>query len=341
MVTNVKNFKIIFKGSLEFGSSKSYQKVFQMYERRLETYYKTDILLSAEEMFNEEGFSLNLPRVVVYGPEKKWKATISLFQYLAQYAVAGSLSAWLIDGKIIESHIIEPHSDKIAVQAFLKGRQLIKEKGKENEAIEALNKAISKYERHAQAYERRGQINFRLKNYDDALYDFTKSINIYDNNPDAYFGRAAIHLLNKDLEKAVADLDKTVKRSIPLQTVYWKARRLKGNCLMKLGDYKGAAEDFKFFSKRKFASDDPNFRWRKEVFNKYGKALLKLEDYKEAVVAFNEAMNIEAEGGKAVGPDGLLHRGIALKKAGKKGFKSDWKKAAALGSKKAAELLSA
>ena len=110
---------------------------------------------------------------------------------------------------------------------------------------------------------------------------------------------------------------------------------------MKLGDYKGAAEDFKFFSKRKFASDDPNFRWRKEVFNKYGKALLKLEDYKEAVVAFNEAMNIEAEGGKAVGPDGLLHRGIALKKAGKKGFKSDWKKAAALGSKKAAELLSA
>ena len=119
MVTNVKNFKIIFKGSLEFGSSKSYQKVFQMYERRLETYYKTDILLSAEEMFVEESFCLSLPRVVVYGPEKKWKATISLFKYLAQYAVAGSLSAWLIDGKIIESLIIEPHSDKIAVQAFL------------------------------------------------------------------------------------------------------------------------------------------------------------------------------------------------------------------------------
>jgi len=257
MVTNVKNFKIIFKGSLEFGSSKSYQKVFQMYERRLETYYKTDILLSAEEMFNEEGFSLNLPRVVVYGPEKKWKATISLFQYLAQYAVAGSLSAWLIDGKIIESHIIEPHSDKIAVQAFLKGRQLIKEKGKENEAIEALNKAISKYERHAQAYERRGSVNFQLKNYDDALYDFTKSITIYNNNPDAYFGRANVYLKKSELEKAVLDLDRTVKKSIPLQPIYWKARRIKGNCLSDLGDYEGAIREYKMFTARAFNSDNP------------------------------------------------------------------------------------
>ena len=341
MVTNVKTFKIIFKGSLEFGNAKSFSKVLQMYERRLETYYKSDVLLSAEEMFDEENFCLSLPRVVLQGTEKKWKGTVSLFQYLAQYAVAGSLSVWLIDGKIIESHVIEPHSDKIAVQAFLKGRELIKEKGKEVEAIQALNKAIQKYERHAQAYERRGQINFRLKNYADALYDFTKSINIYDNNPDAYFGRASIHLLNKDLEKAIADFDKTVKRSIPLQTVYWQARRIKGNCQMKLKDYKGAAESLKFFANRKFAVDDPNYRYKKDVYNKYGKALLEIGEYKDAVVAFNEAMKIEEAEGKQAGADGLLHRGIALKKAGKKGFKSDWKKAAALGSKKAAELLSA
>jgi len=339
MVTNVKNFKIIFKGSLEFGTSKSFEKVMQMYERRLETYYKTDILLTTEELFDEEGLCLSLPRVVVYGPEKKWKATISLFEYLAQYAIAGSMSAWLIDGKILEHHVIEPHSDKVAVQAFLKGRELVKQEGKEDEAVAALTKAIQKYERHAQAYERRGYINFQLQNYDDALYDFTKSVNIHDQNPDAYFGRANIYLLKEELEKAVLDFDRTVKRSIPLQPVYWKARRLKGDCLLKLGDQKGAAEEYKFFTKRKFAEDDPNFKWKKDMFNKYGKVLLEIGEYKEAVAAFNSAMDMEAQAGNEVRADELLYRGIALHKAGQKGFKRDWKKAAAMGSAKAKELM--
>jgi len=342
MVTNIKTFKIIFKGSLEFGNSKTYEKVIQMYERRLETYYKTDVLLSAEEMFNEETLSLDLPRVVIpEGTEKKWKGTLNLLKYLAQYAVAGSISAWFIDGKIKEHHIVEPHGDKVAVQAYLRGRELIKERGKENEAMEALNKAIQKFERHAQAYERRGSINFQLKNYEDALYDFTKSITIYDNNPDAYFGRANVYLKKTELEKAVLDLDRTVKRSIPLQPVYWKARRIKGNCLSRLGDYEGASREYKMFTARSFAADNPNFKWRKDVFNKYGKVLLEAGSYKEAIIAFNEAMKIEeaGRGKKKTSADELLHRGIALQKAGQKGFKSDWKKAAALGNKKAAKLM--
>jgi len=342
MVTNVKNFKIIFKGCLEFGTSKSFSKVLQMYERRLETYYKTDVLLSAEELFDEESLSLSLPRVVVYGVEKKWKATVSLFEYLAQYAIAGSMSAWMIeDGKILDHRIIEPHSDKMAVQAFLKGRELVKQEGKEDEAMAALTKAIQKYERHAQAYERRGYINFQLQNYKDALYDFTKSINIHDNNPDAYFGRANIYLLQAELEKAVLDFDRTVKRSIPLQSIYWKARRIKGDCLLKLGDAKGAAEEYKFFTRRKFAQEDPNFKWKKDVFNRYGKVLLELGDFKEAINAFNSAMEMEINDGKEANADELLHRGIALHRAGQKGFKSDWKKAAAMGSKKAQELMEA
>jgi len=340
MVTNTKLFKIILKGSLEFGNEKSYTKVFHMYERRLETYYKKDILLSAEEMFNEETFSLNLPRIVRMDTEKKWKGTISLLKYLSQYAVAGSVSAWLIDGPILEQLVIEPDGDKVAVQAFLKGRELIKQAGKEDEAITALSKAIQKYERHAMAYEKRGYVNFQLKNYEDALYDFTKSINIYNHNPDAFFGRANVFLVKKELEKAVLDLDRTIKQSIPLQSVYFTARRIKG-CLIKLGDAEGAARDYKLAAARspKFTPDNPNFKWRKRVFNKYGKVLLELGQYKDAVAAFNEAMLIEKEEGKEAGVDGLIHRGIALQKAGKKGFKSDWKKAAALGSKKAKDLI--
>ncbi|MFK7978371.1 MAG: hypothetical protein AB8G86_00190, partial [Saprospiraceae bacterium] len=126
-----------------------------MYERRIENYYKNDVLFSEEDLFIEEKACVNLPRVVVHSSNKKWKGTVNLLEYLAQFAVAGQMSGWAIEnGKIKEHVIIEPHSDKMAVKAFRKGRQLVQEEGKEKEAMDALNTAISKYERHAQAYER-------------------------------------------------------------------------------------------------------------------------------------------------------------------------------------------
>lgn len=340
MVANEK-LKIIFKGCLEFGNTKSYSKVYKMYQRRIETYYKSDVLFKEEELFDEASACVNLPRVVVYGSLKKWKGTTNLFEYLSQFAIAGQMSGWLIkDGKIIEHVIIEPHSDKIAVQAFLKGRELVQKEGKEKEAMDALNRAIQKYERHAQAYERRGFINYQLKNYNDALYDFTKSINIYQNNPDPYFGRANIYILKGELDKAIQDLSESIKKSIPLQSIYWKSRRIKGECLVKKGDFKGASLEFKLFIQRKFAPDDSNNKWKKYIFTKYGQSLLELGNYQEAVTAFNEAMKLEQKTAEKVKEsDPLLYRGIALQKAGKKGYVKDWKQAAKLGSETAKKLM--
>lgn len=58
------------------------------------------------------------------------------------------------------------------------------------EAMEALTRAIAKFEQHAVAYERRGFVNFSLKNYEDALYDYNKSIKYNDAVPKPYLGRA-------------------------------------------------------------------------------------------------------------------------------------------------------
>ncbi len=341
MVVKDQSLKIIFKGCLEFGSEKSYKKVHKMYLRRIENYYKNDVLFDEEELFVEAKACVNLPRVVIHSSNKKWKGTVNLLEYLAQFAVAGQMSGWAIEhGKIKEHVIIEPHSDKMAVKAFRKGRQLVQEEGKEKEAMDALNTAILKYERHAQAYERRGFINYQLKNYNDALYDFTKSINIYSNNSDPYFGRANIYILKGELDKAVQDLDQSIKKSIPLQSIYWKSRRIKGECLAKTGDFQGASLEFKLFSLRKFLPGDSNNKWKKYIFTKYGQTLLELGNYPEAVAAFNEAVKLEQETAENVlESDPLVYRGIALQKAGKKGFVKDWKQAAKLGSKKAVKLM--
>lgn len=329
-------YKTIFKGHLEFGSPRSYDKVLKMYQHRVESYYKSDVLLNEEEIFDEASSSLNVPRYITQGSKKSWRNTISLLEYIAQFAVAGNMGAWMTEeGKILYHGIVEPRSDKGAVQAYLRGCELGEEKGKEIEAKEALSKAIEKFERHAQAYERRGRINLLLKNYDDAVYDFTKSIDLASGNPEPYYGRAKVKAFKDDLTAAVADLEHSIKKSIPLQSIYWKSRRLKAECLLKMKDHKGALLDLKFYSSRAFKADDPNMQWKRQASFLYGKSLLELDSPAEAVAAFDKALAIDIGVERAPDADIFYHRGIARKEAGKTGYLKDWQSAAALGSKAA------
>lgn len=332
--------KTIFSGRLEFGSARSFEQVIKMFQHRVENYYKNEIVLKFEEIFKEEECALDIPRLVTQSDDKTWRNTMNLLEYLSQYAIAGSLSAWVADsGKVLKHRSVEPKGDKAAVQSFLKGRELTKEKGKEDEAKRALSRAIEKFERHALAYERRGYVNFLLRNYADAIYDYSKSIDINPNNADPYLGRALVRLAQDQAAEAIPDLEKAVKKSIPLQPIYWKARRLKGECHLKLEEYDKAIFELKLFTKRLFPSDNPNYRDRRQAFFNYGRALMAKSDYDAAVQAFSEALKLEGESDESQEIEELLFRGIAMQKAGKKGFEKDWKEAANLGSKRAAELL--
>ena len=333
-------YKTIFSGRLEFGSTRSYEKVWKMYQHRVENYYKKDILLNGEEFFSEEDSALSVPRLITQANDKSWKNTMNLLKFIAQYAVAGGLSAWMTDnGKVLKHCLIEPESDKVAVQAFIKGRQLIKETGRESEAKEALSKAIEKFERHALAYERRGFVNFQLRNFKDAEYDYSKSIDINPSNPEPYFGRAYVKLAQEDYDKAIPDLESAIKRSIPLQPIYWKARRVKAECHLKLEQYDKAVFELKLFTKRRFTKENSNYKWRKNAFFNFGLALLKMERYDEAAEAFDAAIQIEQGKEVPTFAEQLLYRGIALQKVGNEAFVKDLREAANQGNERAAELL--
>lgn len=332
-------FKTIFSGNFEFGSQRSFVRLVQMCEHRIENYYKSDVLINLEDFFDEEGFALRIPRLITKGGDKSWRNTINLIEFIAQYAVAGSMNAWMVeDGKVLKQNHVEPVSDKAAVQSFLKGRELISEKGRETEAMEALSKAISKFERHGLAYERRGHVNYLLNNFDDAIYDFSKCININPNYAAAYMGRALVYIVKEDYQAAITDLEKAIKRSIPLQPVYWKARRIKSDCHLALDDYESAIFELKLFTKRQFEKDNPNYRYNGKAFFNYGKALLAVGEYDEAIKALDEAIKFEDIEEK-LAADRLYFRGKAMKEAGKSGFEKDLKAAADRGSQRAAELL--
>lgn len=333
-------YKTIFSGRLEFGSEKSFDKVLKMFQHRVENYYRSDILLNEEEIFDKDSTSLNLPRFITQGSEKSWKNTISVLEYVAQFAVSGNIGAWMTeDGKILHHGIVEPISERATVQSFLKGRELAKEKGKETEAMAALNKAIEKYEKHAQAYEQRGHVNAILKNNSDAIRDFTKSIDYAPHNSESYFGRANVYLAKGEAAKALKDLEMTVKTSIPLQPLYWKARKLKADIHLKAGDFTAAMQDLKFYSSRKFKDDDPNKFWVRQMTFNYARALYISEKYLDAVEKFNTSIEMEEVKDGLKRGDMFMHRGLAKQKAGKNGFLKDFKEAVSLGCKEAEDLL--
>jgi tetratricopeptide (TPR) repeat protein len=332
-------YKTIVSGSLEFGSQKTFEKVFKMYEHRVENYYKADLFVDFEEAFFPDDYMVRIPRTVTVSTNKIWKNTLDLLEYLAQFALAGRIIAWMVkDGVILRESSIEPKCDKVAVQAFLRGRNQLTQ-GKEQEAITSFDKAIAKYSRHAYAYEKRGYVKLQLEDLEGAESDFKKSNAINPNIPEPYVGLAKLKMINKDYSSAVIHLGSAIKNSIPLMPIYWQARRMRIICYQELKQHAEAIGDLKAFCNRNFNEDDPNYKYNDWAWFNYGKVLLEVGDSQQALEIFNKSVeNLEKNKSK-IDPEFLVYRGIARKQIGKSGYKKDWTEAAELGSKKASELL--
>jgi len=254
--------KVVFRGRLEFGSQRTYDMVLKHWNTRVESYFKADVLFSAEQVFSEDGYSLTVPQQTLMSTQKRWRSTTALLHEVAQYALAGNVGAWWVaNGKVLDQHLIEPHTDKVAVSEYLRGRELVQQGGME-QASEALTNAIEKYANNALAYERRGYVNYKLKNYNDALYDFSKSIAISAHNPEPFYGRGKINMLKNEWDSAIQDFQNTMERSLAVQPIYWLARLRKSDCLFHLKRYALAIPELKLYLQRSFSENDPNIRFR-------------------------------------------------------------------------------
>ena len=333
-------FKTIIQGRLEFSNQKSFDKVLKMYQYRTESYYKNDVLLEEEEIFNRDSSSLNVPRFVGQASEKSWRNTVSLLDYCSQFAISGSMKAWMTDnGTIMHYDEIEPESDKAAVIQFKKGKKFSEEKGKETEAIQALSKAIEKHNGHANAYEKRARVLLQLKNYEEALEDYGKAIKLDDSIPEAYYGRAEIYIRKGEWKMAISDLELALKKAIALQPLYWTSRMKKADFHIRLGEWEKASFDLKFFTNRAFTPDNPNFKKKAYGFFRYGQVLMEEEKYDEAYEAFCKGIEHD-QGTNAISMEEMVYyRGLSRMKMGKKGYLNDIKVAAEAGVEDAKSLL--
>lgn len=332
--------KTIIQGRIEFGTEKAFDMAVKMYKSRAENYYKNDVMFEVEEIFFRDELALSVPRLVKQVYDKSFKNTSALLEYVVQFGLAGEMDVWQLDsGTIRHFKHLEPSSDKAAVQSYLRGKNLVDQTGKEEEAIKALNKAIEKYDRHAQAYERRAKVNFILKKYHDALRDYNKCLAIDPNNPYAHYGKALVLITEDKKEESLESLQMAIKKSVALQSIHWKARRTKGSIHLALKQYPEAEFDLKLFANRKFTEDNPNYKKNKEGHFLYGQTLLALDKNLEAIEQFEKAIDIEEEKPTLPTSELLYYRGLAKQKAGQNGYLKDIKDAAEMGDRTAAKML--
>ena len=64
--------KSIIQGRLEFGNPKSFAQMLKMYDYRIENYYKNDVLIQ-EEVFDEDNYLINIPRLISIQEEKSFR----------------------------------------------------------------------------------------------------------------------------------------------------------------------------------------------------------------------------------------------------------------------------
>ena len=118
-------YKVIIQGKLEFGNDRSFQKVVQLYNQRLETIHKGELVFKiSDEIFFEKDFTLNLGRFIGNISEKMWKNTILSLEYCAQFSFSGVINAWMTDnGKILQYAHIEPLGEKSTIALYQEGKR--------------------------------------------------------------------------------------------------------------------------------------------------------------------------------------------------------------------------
>lgn len=310
-------FRIIIAGQLEFGSKRVFDQVVEQYLHRMENYYKNDILVKAEDIFKEEEMILDIPRTVVVGTERHWLNTLNLLERVVSFSMAGSLNLWRLSaGTIMNHHVLEPKSERTTVQLFNKGRELVNQDKKEDEALAMMTKVVGRFARHAQAYERRGFVNYRLGNDKDALYDYNKSLNINPSMPESHYGRGLVFARSGNWEEAAADFEAVTKNSIPHQAIYWMAQVALGDSYLKLNQPADALRVYNMFTKRKqrIASLD---RYNRRVNNTFGKLMTQSGRFNDAFTAFEQALESEADAKAPSESDIRYNYGVALQAAGK------------------------
>ena len=186
-------------------------------------------------------------------------------------------------------------------EAFIEKAKEQMMKGKAQEALPFLNKAIDKDPSNPKAFNMRGAAYFELKDYVNASLDYEKVMQLDPKDYRPYFNRASIKMEKSDWEGALTDCSKAIKIQSDTADNYIK----RGMILAALKQPENAIKDF-----NKAISLKPSET--NALYNR-GNIYFQLNELEKAGKDFETAIRIDPVFGKA-----FFGLGIVQQKMGKK-----------------------
>lgn len=324
--------KTIFQGYLAFDNLSSFHKLRQMYDHKAETLYKGEILFPSETIFIEEKKMVEIPRVVTTTTDKFWQKTVELLKYAGQFAVAGRIGAWVVENGIaVHEIIVEPAGEKSVVLRYKKGVNEVKAADYEA-AILSFECTLAEFERHADAYSRKAFCLKHLGKYAEAEENYKKSLTIDNYHPQASFGLGIMLQDQGRLQEAVSYYDMAIPRSLPVQPIYWEAKREKAKSLIELGNKQKAIIEYKHLTTKVFKESDPNFEKRGEDAITYTNLLHEVSDFSSSIPVLDRLIDSKnADMQQETLANIYYLRGTARMNLNMRGYKADIEKASSLG----------
>lgn len=155
------------------------------------------------------------------------------------------------------------------------------ERGKsDEEALKLYSEAIELKPSKTDAFIYRSKLNFRLKNYDNAMLDINKALSINPQNEEALYIRAKLNVRNANYIDAVEDYKSILTLSKENSVRYRNSLFNLSECYLLIGNVKeqNMALDKLINNYKANALDVPV-----DYYQKRGVSYLKLSKYKEAV----------------------------------------------------------
>lgn len=121
-------------------------------------------------------------------------------------------------------------------------------KGNLGEALTVAEEYVARHPKEPEAYATRAYVNFKRRQYREALADYARAIELDPKNPKHYMRRGMVHTVDrntnaaiKDLSTAI-DLDKTLVEAYQLRAKAYEQRGLQADAALAAADQKTAAE---------------------------------------------------------------------------------------------------
>ena len=233
--------RVIFKGKFDFGTPETVSRITRLLEPRILNLYKSDFPWKLEELLPEGADQLVIKPESMHLTDRSWKHAIDGLEFMAQFALCGEVMAFQLGGTKKPGTVVRPNSEKAAVILYIHAMDsdcMVNRR-------DLLDQTIDKYPAHSDALVARAHMEMENGDLDAAVLDLQRALDRDPEHTKALLALASCSYRLGDSKDAQMRLYKTMKYSMPLEDIHWRARHLKAEIHQANAEYALAAKELK------------------------------------------------------------------------------------------------